>query len=85
MEIIISADSKAVAARANQKLKEIEGITIKTPIEPLFFPEGEVAQTKEPPKPTPLIKQIENGLKDVKAAKTGKAKLSPALSLITKK
>ena len=85
MEIIINADNIAAAAKAIQKLKTIKGITIKTPVEPLIFPEGEVAQTKEPANPTPLIKQIENGLKDVKAAKAGKAKLSPARNLIAKK
>jgi hypothetical protein len=34
---------------------------------------------------TPLLKQIEKGLKDVEAAKAGKAKLSPARDLIVKK
>jgi len=85
MEIIISANSKAAAAKAIQKLKEIKGITIKSPVEALSLPEQDMPETKEPGKTTPLIKQIENGLKDVKAAKAGKAKLSPARDLITKK
>jgi hypothetical protein len=41
MEIIISASSKAAAAKAIKKLKEIEGITIKSPVESLSFPEEE--------------------------------------------
>ncbi len=85
MEIIISASSKAAAEKAIQKLKEIEGITIKSPVESLSFPEGETPETKKRGKTTPLIKQIENGLKDVKDAKAGKVKLSPARDLITKK
>ena len=85
MEIIINASSKAAAAKAIQQLKAIEGITIKSPVESLSFPEEEIPQTKKRGKTTPLIKQIENGLKDVKAAKSGKVKLSPARDLITKK
>ncbi len=85
MEIIINANSKAAAAKAIQKLREIEGITIKSPVEYLSFSEGETLRTKEPAKTIPLIKQIENGLKDVKAAKAGKVKLSPARNLIAKK
>jgi hypothetical protein len=46
MEIIISASSKAAAAKAIKKLKEIEGITIKSPVESLSFPEEEKLQTK---------------------------------------
>jgi hypothetical protein len=53
MEIIISANSKAAAAEAIQKLKEIEGITITFPVEDFSFPEGETRQTKEPAKTTP--------------------------------
>jgi hypothetical protein len=49
------------------------------------FSEGETLQTKEPAKTIPLIKQIEKGLKDDKAAKAGKVILSPARNLIAKK
>jgi hypothetical protein len=46
MEIIISANSKAAAVKAIQKLKEIEGITIKSPVESLSFPKRNAPKEK---------------------------------------
>jgi hypothetical protein len=77
MEIIISARTKAAADQALERLKGIEGISIKKP-----------APAKKPAKAeklSPVMADLKASLKEVKAHGEGKLKLKPARELIAQK
>ncbi len=77
MEIVITARTKAAAELALERLKGIEGITIKT-----------TAPAKQPAKGekmSPVMEDPKATLKEVKAHQEGKKALEPARELLLKK
>ncbi len=73
MEIVISAKNKAAAAQALERLKGIEGITIKK------------STPAKAEKLSPVMADLKASLKEVKEYREGKTKLKPARQLSAKK
>ncbi len=71
MEIVIQARTKAAAEQAIERLKGIEGITVKPPV-------------PKKTKSSPLLNKIARGLKHVNAVEEGKVKGTSALDFVNK-
>jgi hypothetical protein len=77
MEIVITARTKAAAEQAIERLKGIDGITIKTTAPAKRTAKGE--------KKSPVMEDLKAALKEVKAHQEGKKALKPARELLAKK
>lgn len=77
MEIVITARTKAAAEQALERLKDIEGIKIKTTSPAKKAAKGEKRST--------VMEDLKASLKEVRAYQEGKKELKPARELLSKK